>query len=917
MAKKNQLSYYEVEQRLAALCSHAVAADELGYGLLHAFGKTEADINRYRAGKGVVAAFPGLLVKGLMAYTVASTRQLTARLEALKRDPVVVKAAPMIVAVSDGQTLLAYDLRYSETYENTVQRLPYDFAFWYPLMGVERVQYREESPVDMKAAERLAKLHDELRAVNEFSSDADLHDLNIFIARLLFCFFAEDTSIFEPDLFTSSIKRYTRDDGSDISDYLDDAFTVMNTPEADRRDVKDILRQFPYVGGDLFAHRTAVPMMGARARRIIIDCGELNWQNINPDIFGSMIQGVVNPAERATNGMHYTSVPNIMKVIQPLFLDELRSEYNELRLRQEAAKQQFTTASGLNSAGYKRQVQPLIQRCRDLLARMSRMKFFDPACGSGNFLIITYKELRHLEMDILDLISQCTTEGSLNFMGDSAISVDQFYGIELLDFPHEIAKLSLRLAEHQMDSIYYRKFGHYRVPLPLRPITNIHSANACRVDWNKVCPHTKDEEVYVFGNPPYLGSSMQDESQKADLTYVCGSFANYKNLDYIACWFYLGALYIKGTSAKYAFVSTNSICQGDSVALLWPNIFKQGEEIVFAYQSFKWTNNAKHNAAVIVIIVGIASLSKAGKRLFDSDNNCTNCKIINAYLLDGPNIVIRRLNRSISGFQEMVFGNKPTDGGFLILDHDDKENIIREYPQAAPLIRRYEGADSYINGGERYCLWITDEQLPLARTIPPIQKRLGQVRQFRMESKAESTVLYADRPHLFKQRAHQETDAIIVPRVSSERRKYIPIGFLSKDTIINDAAQAIYNANIFIFGILCTRMQVIWTSTIGGKMKSDYRYSSLVYNSFPFPPITASQKQAIESAAEEILMVRSLYPEQTLAQLYDPDTMPDDLRDAHAHLDTIVESCYPGAPFTSDEGRLACLFKMYEKMTKK
>ena len=644
---------------------------EVGFQLLYSFGKSERDIERYKEGKGVLKTFDGLLIKGLFCYQPVSMFGLTDQLEQLKSNSQILKAAPKIIAVSDGKSILAYDLREKDTYENQLERLPSDFAFFYPLMDVERVHYVEESPADIKAAEKLAKLHDELRSYNEFRSDDDLHDLNIFISRLLFCFFAEDTGIFEENLFTSSIQRYTKEDGSDLSDYLDETFNVMDV-SIRRSDIPSIVKQFPYVNGGLFSKHIQIPKMGAKARRIIIECGELDWKDINPDIFGSMIQAVVNPEERANQGMHYTSVPNIMKVINPLFLDELRGEYNKLNEFYEQ-KLQLKNIGALSQKQFYDELKPVIKKGDALLKRMSKMKFFDPACGSGNFLIITYKCLRFLEMDILHLQQKCTPQGEILFVDNSVISLSQFYGIELLDFPHEVAMLSLWLAEHQMNTKLNEDFGVNTKALPLKNITQIVCGNACRIDWNEVCPHTPEEEVFIFGNPPYLGSSMQDENQKEDLEYVCGKFQNYKNLDYIANWFYLGTLYIKGSKAKCAFVSTNSICQGDSVALLWPNVFRKGVEIHFAYQSFKWTNNAKYNATVMVVIIGLSCISKEEKLLYNSNDQCTKCGHINAYLLDGPNIIVNRNGSSISNLPEMVFGNKPTDGGFLILDQHERD----------------------------------------------------------------------------------------------------------------------------------------------------------------------------------------------------------------------------------------------------
>ena len=589
MAKKQNLSYQDIESALTVFKENDVVAGEVGYEILKAFGKGEADIRRYRDGKGVLARYDGLLIKGLFGYkSVSTTTSLTATLEEMKQDPQVVKAAPKIVAVSDGETILAYDMRERESYENPLNRLYCDFAFFYPLCGVERFTNIDESPADVKAAEKLAKLHDELRAYNEFSSKSELHDLNIFIARLLFCFFAEDTGIFEDNLFTGSVVRYTKEDGSDLADYLDAAFNVMDM-RLRNEDTLKIISQFPYVNGGLFAKHIQIPKMGFRSRKIIIECGELDWKNINPDIFGSMIQAVVDPNVRANQGMHYTSVPNIMKVINPLFLDDLQGAYNHLRDQYEQKKRQHDIG-GLTDTQYNKDLKVIHKDCQKLLGRMSKMKFFDPACGSGNFLIITYKALRMLEMDILRLMRQIIPE--LDFFDSSVIQLKQFYGIELLDFPHEVAMLSMWLAEHQMNRKLHDDFGVNTQALPLHNITQIVCGNACRMDWKEVCPHTADEEVFVFGNPPYLGSKLQSTEQKKDISIAFGSLKNSKILDYIAIWFYEASKYIQGTKAQYAFVSTNSICQGEQVGILWPEILNKGQEIRFAYTSFKWSNNA-------------------------------------------------------------------------------------------------------------------------------------------------------------------------------------------------------------------------------------------------------------------------------------------------------------------------------------
>ena len=917
MAKKLQLGYREIEARLSLTPAPSPKGEgslEIAYWLLYSFGKSERDIERYKEGKGILKTFDGLLIKGLFCYRFVPTIQLTSELEQLKQDQLVLKAAPKIIAVSDGKSILAYDLREKDTYENQLERLPSDFAFFYPLMDVERVHYVEESPADIKAAEKLAKLHDELRSYNEFRSDDDLHDLNIFISRLLFCFFAEDTGIFEENLFTSSIQRYTKEDGSDLSDYLDESFNVMDI-SLRQSDIPSIVKQFPYVNGGLFSKHIQIPKMGAKARRIIIECGELNWKDINPDIFGSMIQAVVNPEERANQGMHYTSVPNIMKVINPLFLDELRGEYNKLNEFYEQ-KLQMKNIGALSQKQFYDELKSVIKKGDALLKRISKMKFFDPACGSGNFLIITYKCLRFLEMDILALQRKCTPEGEILFVDNSVISLSQFYGIELLDFPHEVAMLSLWLAEHQMNTKLNENFGVNTKALPLKNITQIVCGNACRLDWNTVCPHTKEEEVFIFGNPPYLGSSKLEDEQKEDRTIAIGEYSNYKKIDYIGIWFIKGAKYIKGTIAKCAFVSTNSICQGEMVEPLWSPIIGMNIVIDYAYTSFRWNNNAKHNAAVTCVIIGLVNLSKKERLLFNGEKK-REVRNITPYLTEGESLIVSKHLSPISDIPEIIRGCMPYDGGNLLMDNDEKDKLLVDYPQVAQYIKKIYSAADYIKGLTRYCLWISDSQKSNAETIPPIKERLRKTAEMRKNSPDEGARKLALSPHQFREFNACDESTLIIPSTSSANRQYIPMGFADNDTIVTNAMYMVYNAPSFLFGLISSNMNMVWMKTIGGKLKTDYRYTNLCYNSFPFPKTSAEKKQEIESAAEEVLITREYYPEKTLAELYDPDKMPQDLREAHAKLDDIVESCYPGYPFASDEARLECLFKLYEKMTVK
>ena len=917
MAKKLQLGYREIEQRLAdSFSTNGVNSAEVGYKLLYSFGKSERDIERYKEGKGVLKTFDGLLIKGLFCYRASSTMQLTNVLERLKHDQQVLKAAPKIIAVSDGKSILAYDLREKDTYENQLERLPSDFAFFYPLMDVERVHYVEESPADIKAAEKLAKLHDELRSYNEFRSDDDLHDLNIFISRLLFCFFAEDTGIFEENLFTSSIQRYTKEDGSDLTDYLSHTFNIMDV-SLRSSETLSIIKQFPYVNGGLFSKHIQIPKMGAKARRIIIECGELNWKDINPDIFGSMIQAVVNPEERANQGMHYTSVPNIMKVINPLFLDELRGEYNKLNEFYEQ-KLQMKNIGALSVKQFYEDLKPVIKKGDALLKRMSKMKFFDPACGSGNFLIITYKCLRFLEMDILALQRKCTSEGEILFVDNSVISLSQFYGIELLDFPHEVAMLSLWLAEHQMNTKLNENFGVNTKALPLKNITQIVCGNACRIDWNTVCPHTPDEEVFIFGNPPYLGSRNQDKEQKEDMNIVFGNI-QHGVLDYICSWFYKAALYCReNKNTSFAFVSTNSITQGVQIPILWEPIYALNLDILFAYTTFPWSNNAKYNAGVSCVIIGVGiNNGKRQKVIYDA-NNIILVDKINPTITDKQTAIINSQSKSISGLKQMIKGSLPADDNNLTLYDGEKESIIGEYPLANKFIKNFVGAQELINGERRYCIWINDADSEEAIKIPPFIERFERVKKMRLGSKKEVTRRIASIPYKFAEDRYRNDEALVIPVVSSERREYIPMGFVPEGTVVYYSAFAIYNATAIDFGIVTSRIHMLWTKTTSGKLESRIRYSAqLCYNTFPFPKISDEKKQEIESAAEDVLITREYYPEKTLAELYDPDKMPQDLREAHAKLDDIVESCYPGYPFASDEARLECLFKLYEKMTSK
>jgi hypothetical protein len=870
----------QIESNVQQLIS-AYQPDTFIYDLLLAYGQPKASIKRLQIGSLNLAKQLGEIAwkKKLYYREVPSGEDVAAELAELRTDTAATKHDPRFIVVTDHAILAAYDRKTQEGIQCTLAELPKHYAFFLPWAGMEKFQAPSENPADVKAAEKMARLYDEIRKDNPADTPEAVHSLNVFLSRLLFCFFAEDTGIFDKGQFTNAIGSHTQADGSDLHGYLDRLFNILNTAERPA-DLPTYLWDFPYVNGGLFRDRHHAPVFTRRSRQAVIDSGKEDWSAINPDIFGSMIQAVVTPEHRGGLGMHYTSVPNIMKVIEPLFLDELHGEY-------EAA---LGNPKKLNA----------------LLTRIQRIKLFDPACGSGNFLIIAYKELRRLEMKIFR---------SLNTLALPNISLSNFYGIELDDFAHEVAILSLWLAEHQMNQEFFREFGRSKPSLPLTGAGRIVHGNACRLDWEKVCPKQEGDEVYILGNPPYLGSSMQSDEQKADLKLLFQSFDNYKNLDYIACWFIKGANYINGFNAKYAFVSTNSICQGEQVSMLWPHILDQNLEIGFAFRSFKWTNSAKSNAGVIVVIIGLRNTSvNSPIYLFDGllKRKVPN---INPYLSVGNSVFINRRNSSISQFPLMVKGNQPTDDGNFILNFDEKIQLETEYPESTHYIYKLIGSDELINGKERWCLWIKDDEVEKVSDIQTIQDRINRVGVFRKKSIAASTRNFSGGNHRFIQIQHEPCSAIIIPKVSSERRDYIPMGFLNDDTVITDLAFAVYDSPTYLFSILTSRLHMAWVKTVAGRLKTDYRYSNtLCYNTFPFPPISDAQKQELEKHVYTILAEREAHSEKTLAQLYDPDKMPAGLREAHRQNDLAVERCYRSRPFESDEERLEYLFKLYEQM---
>ncbi|WP_331775940.1 class I SAM-dependent DNA methyltransferase [Sulfurospirillum sp. 1612] len=882
------MSIMAIENNLNTLISH-FTQERFIFDLLLAYETPKSTIKRLRGSDHDNLVSRGELMVRKKLFFKVKEASLHATIDEIKTSKEVIKHHPRFIIVTDYETLLAYDTKTEDTLDIELLNIPNHYDFFLPLAGMEKATYQDENPADVKASIKMARLYEELQKNNHFETEEDIHALNVFLTRLLFCYFAEDTNIFEDNLFTASLSSHTQLDGGDLDSYLQRLFGMFNTPEKKRDpSTPAYLNKFPYVNGGLFARSLKLPIFTTRSRALMIEIGQLQWSQINPDIFGSMIQAVVTPEHRGGMGMHYTSVPNIMKVIEPLFLDEF---YKEL-------EKSFDSKTKLQK----------------LLKRLSMIKIFDPACGSGNFLIIAYKKLRELEMSILKRMDELSKELTFVF---SEIKLTQFYGIELDDFAHEVAMLSLWLAEHQMNLEFYKAFGRTSPALPLHDGGNIVHGNATRIDWEEVCPKVDGDEIYILGNPPYLGTRNQEKEHKEDMAFVFKGIKNYKNLDYIACWFYKGANYIKGINSKYAFVSTNSVTQGDQVALLWSNIFDKELEINFAYHSFKWQNNAKNNAGVTVVIIGIANINTELKKLY-TNNLIKSVKEINGYLIAAPKVFINRRNKPLLNIPKMSYGNYTGGCNELLLSPSEKNAILLENKNASKFIRKLSGSAEFIQNKERYCLWISNADLDEALKIQNIQKRIESVKQNRLSSKDEALQKLATRPHQFRDIKEAKKSSIIVPIVSSERRKYIPMGFLDKEYIIPNSAQAIYDAEPWIFGFISSYMHNIWVKAVGGSLETRIRYSSvLCYNTFPFPNISEKQKEEITELVYGVLDEREQHSEKTLAELYDPNKMPQGLKQAHHALDLAIEKCYRTKPFENDEERLEYLFKMYKEMTAK
>lgn len=905
----------EIEEAISALAERPFDAAEFPYLFLQAFGNKETTLKRLRKGESNKSDLGGVLQTNNIHIAVAAPGAVTKTLAALKASPATAKGKAKFILATDGDSFEAEDLISGDTVACTFKDFPDHFGFFLPLAGITTVEQIRESSFDIRATSRLNRLYVELLKDNpDWGTAARGHDMNHFMARLIFCFFAEDTDIFRnADLFTKTVEQMSEKDSSNTHEVIGMIFRAMNTKGVDRAAAK-VPRwadAFPYVNGGLFAGSTDVPRFSKIARSYLIHIGNLDWKKINPDIFGSMIQAVADEEERGALGMHYTSVPNILKVLNPLFLDDLHTTLGE---------------AGDNP-----------RTLLNLRKRMAKIRVFDPACGSGNFLVIAYKEMRAIEAEINKRRGEADQR--------SEIPLTNFRGIELRDFPAEVARLALIIAEYQCDVLYRGQKEALQDFLPLDTENWITCGNALRLDWLSICPptgmgvkHQADDlfhtpldqaqidfeneggETYICGNPPYRGSTWQTDEQKADLEAIFETYTkSWKSLDYVAGWFMKAADYGTQTNAAAAFVATNSICQGQQVPILWPLIFTAGNEIAFAHTSFKWANLASHKAGVTVAIIGISNHAGRSRRLFSIAENGTTIEKqtdnINAYLASGRNIIVNKESSPVATLPKMIFGNKVVDGGHLRLGREEVQRLGLQAATEARIVRRIYGSSDFIRGEVVFCLWIDDKNLAEAMSYPAVAQRIQAVKALRLASPDMSANQMADRAHQFREMRHAQVHTIVLPRITSENREFLPVGIVDARGVVSSQSFALYDEPIWLLSVIASRLHITWIATVCGRTRTDFAYSNtLGWNTFPVPTLTDKNKTDLTRCAEDILLAREAHFPATIADLYDPDNMPANLREAHERNDEVLERIYIGRRFRNDTERLEKLFDLYTKM---
>ena len=766
---------------------------------------------------------------------------------------------------------------------------------------MQRRSFRDQDPVNIEASERVGQLHDAL-------ADAGYtgHDLEQFLVRIVFCFFADDTGIFEPrDIFLDLLENRTQEDGSDLGGWLAQLFQVLNTPVDQRSTILDEdLARFPYVNGELFREQLLIPSFDSEMRQRLIDACHFNWSDISPAIFGSLFQSVMDRDERRAQGAHYTTEKNILKVIEPLFLDQLRAEFQRLRERRD-----------------NRRLPALIA----FQHKLGRLRLFDPACGCGNFLIIAYRELRALEIEVL---KEIRPHGQLDLLAQSlsVVDVDAFYGIELGEFPAHIAEVALWMMDHIMNNRLSLEFGQTYARIPLEKSPHIVHGDALEFEWAELLP--PGECSYVLGNPPFVGAKFQSTAQREQVRRIAALGRSGGTLDYVAAWFIKAGEYIQQSKAQIGFVATNSITQGEQVAQLWPLLFDRCKvDITFAHRTFAWGSDARGMAHVHVVIIGLAKQESASqeRRLFSYDtptgepheslHTALSPYLFDASGLTNPRIVVKEGSQQINGLPKLIIGSKPIDGGHYIFKADQRAAFLQEEPEAEPYLRPYVGSREFLQGGERWILRLAEVAPQVLRTLPKVRERIAAVRTYRLSSRSRPTQALAETPTLYHVNVIPTAPFLVVPEVSSERREYIPIGWLEPPIIPSNKIRILPNATLWQFGLLTSAMHIAWVRNIGGRLKSDFSYGiGIVYNTFPIPPVPAERLQRLEPYADAVLSARAAHPNATLADLYDPDVMPVNLRRAHRDLDRAVDRLYRRSPFSSDRERVEHLLGLYEKM---
>lgn len=803
---------------------------------------------------------------------------------------------PKYVLVSDFARFRLYDLEAEHTssegdfYEFELKDLHKNIKHFAFIAGYQTRAIKPEDPVNIKAAELMGKLHDALKAIGY-----EGHALEHYLVRLLFCLFAEDTGIFERQQLKEYIQDKTTEDGSDLAAHLAQLFEVLNTPKDKRlKNLDEHLAAFEYVNGKLFAEHLPTASFDAKMRNQLLDCCALDWSRVSPAIFGSLFQSVMNDVLRRNLGAHYTSETNILKLIKPLFLDELHNEFDSCKSN--------------------------TKKLTEFHDKLRKLKFFDPACGCGNFLVIAYRELRLLELEVLrSILAAQRGQGFVDVSGLVWLDVDQFYGIEIEEFPAQIAQVAMWLTDHQMNQLISEEFGNYFARLPLKKSATIICGNSLQLDWKEVAPNVD----YILGNPPFVGKKEQSASQKTDMEQIFKGVKGAGVLDFVSAWYLKAAQYMQSEKVLSAFVSTNSITQGEQVGILWGELLnKYHIKIHFAHRTFKWGNDARGNAAVHCVIIGFSPFDVSEKRIWDyekpdSDAHELKVRNINPYLVDAADVVVEKRMNPLCQGAEIVFGSKAVDFGHFVIEADELENFLVAEPLAAPYVREFIGGEEFLNGSKRYCLWLKELAPERLRNMPLVLKRVEAVKEERLKSVKEPTRELAKTPSLFGEDRQPNSQYLLIPKVSSERRDYVPLGFMSPEVIINPTVLVVPNASIYDFGVLQSNMHMAWMRAVCGRMKSDYQYSaSIVYNNFPWPvALSDKQREAVESAAQTVLDARAQFPQSSLADLYDPLTMPPALVKAHQALDRAVDACYRKAAFTNDAQRVEFLFERYQQLT--